>query len=1058
MSIFNIDVIKKGYFKEDICIDGEAIYNTSRISFDELKQNMITDIYELKSTVHENENEYNVSISFKEKNDTYVLIGDRTCTCSYYTKTHENCMHMMAVILNANNYSIEEIMNNDNNVIYTSDIAKEIEKMYVDTKLSLFKNVHKYEVQPFIIIKNETISVNFKIGNEDTKYYIIRDIVEFIRMIHNQESHEYGKNFICEHKIADFKESSRHIIDFMESKIDLLNLVEDKKNIPITTTDFMFFYNNFNGRNLNIKYNDIDAKNYKIREEEIPFEVKIKDEEDIIVVLLMQTMHYISFINDSICGVSEERFTFHKINDINLLGYLRKSYKKVLKIKSDEFFAFYDNVLKIVSEEIPLNSNIDIESMYNGLPKLNCYVDLDDSKNVSIEIKVEKDNLEQNYFTIKDTDKNIQVSRKLEIDAFINYFGILENDRIIIRTNEKIYEYNDTGIKDSAKVFDSILISDSYTKMHEQENTTINLGINVNNNLLELDIQLEGIELKEISKVLSAYNLKEKYFRLKNGNFIKLNDKLLEDLDNLINGLNIKKGDIESGKIQVDKFHALYLEHIVSNSDNFVIKKDVKFVELLKNITNTEIKDYDVPVDLNASLREYQKYGFQYLTSMKENGFGIILADDMGLGKTIQMITFLLNDIKINPGKSLITCPSSLILNWEKEIKEFAPNLKVLTINLDGTKRRSQFDEIVNYDIVITSYDLLKRDIEEYQKFEFENFIIDESQYIKNSSTKNYKTVMNIKARTNIALTGTPIENKLSELWSIMNFVVPGYLNTYKKFSTRFEIPIIRDFDQERLEMLKKLCSPFILRRLKKDVLTELPEKSEIYHYVKMNEEQENLYRANIIEMKNEISQMDIKNSKLKVLSMLMRLRQISCDPSLVYDNYQGESAKLDATIEIIKNSIEGGHKVLLFSQFTSMLDIIKAELESNDISHYMLTGSTKKQERHDLAESFNEDDTSVFLISLKAGGTGLNLVGADIVIHFDPWWNMSAQNQATDRVYRIGQENNVVVYKMIADNTIEGKIVEMQEKKGKLAESILESSTTAFAGISEEELLKLFD
>jgi SNF2 family DNA or RNA helicase len=422
------------------------------------------------------------------------------------------------------------------------------------------------------------------------------------------------------------------------------------------------------------------------------------------------------------------------------------------------------------------------------------------------------------------------------------------------------------------------------------------------------------------------------------------------------------------------------------------------------------------------------------------------------------MITFLLNDIKINPGKSLITCPSSLILNWEKEIKEFAPNLKVLTINLDGTKRRGQFDQINENDIIITSYDLLKRDIAEYQNFEFENFIIDESQYIKNSSTKNYKTVMNINARTNIALTGTPIENKLSELWSIMNFVVPGYLNTYKKFNNRFELPIIRDFDQERLEMLKKLCSPFILRRLKKDVLTELPEKSEIYHYVQLDEEQETLYRANIIEMKNEISQMDIKNSKLKVLSMLMRLRQIACDPSLVYENYQGESAKLSATIEIIKNSIEGGHKVLLFSQFTSMLDIIKKELETNEISHYMLTGSTKKQDRHDLAESFNEDDTSVFLISLKAGGTGLNLVGADIVIHFDPWWNMSAQNQATDRVYRIGQENNVVVYKMIADNTIEGKIVEMQEKKGKLAESILEGSTTAFTGISEEELLQLFD
>lgn len=417
-----------------------------------------------------------------------------------------------------------------------------------------------------------------------------------------------------------------------------------------------------------------------------------------------------------------------------------------------------------------------------------------------------------------------------------------------------------------------------------------------------------------------------------------------------------------------------------------------------------------------------------------------------------------------NKRASLVVCPSSLSLNWQNEAKKFAGELQTLVVRGTLSERKRQIEEIDNYDLVITSYDLLKRDIEWYEKknYQFRYIVADEAQYLKNSNTQNAKAIKKIKADTRYALTGTPIENSLSELWSIFDFIMPGYLFSYKTFKAMYEMPIVKEQNQEAMEKLRMLIEPFILRRNKKEVLTELPEKTITILNNEMGEEQKNIYLNYLTQAKQELAEeIDVngyERSQMQILAALTRLRQICCHPSLFLENYQAGSSKLDQCMEIVEEATNGGHKILLFSGYTSMFEIMEKELKQRNIRYFKLTGSTKVEERIELVEEFNENpDIKVFLISLKAGGTGLNLTGADMVIHYDPWWNLSAENQATDRAYRIGQKNNVQVYKLITKNSIEEKIYELQQKKAELVDNMLNTKTSFVNKLSKEEIMNLF-
>ena len=400
-----------------------------------------------------------------------------------------------------------------------------------------------------------------------------------------------------------------------------------------------------------------------------------------------------------------------------------------------------------------------------------------------------------------------------------------------------------------------------------------------------------------------------------------------------------------------------------------------------------------------------------------------------------------------------------MILNWKDEINKFSSDLNVLCVIGNTSIRKKSISEIDNYDVIITSYDYLRRDYDLYKDYLFNYIILDEAQYIKNQATKNAKAVKELRGTHRFALTGTPIENSLAELWSIFDFLMPNYLFTYNYFREHFERPIVRDNDKEVQLQLKKMVEPFILRRTKQDVLDELPDKIENNIKISFSKEEENLYIANLSQINDKLkSALDIEQiDKFQILSMMTRLRQLCCEPRILYNDIQEPSSKMKACLDIIKKAKENNQKVLLFSSFTSSLEFIEKELRKDDISYYVLTGATNKIKRHQLVNAFQNDNTNVFLISLKAGGTGLNLTAASIVIHYDPWWNMSAQNQATDRAYRIGQVNNVQVYKLIMKNSIEEKIQKLQEQKQDLSNIFIENNTNNITKMSTSEIISLF-
>ena len=406
------------------------------------------------------------------------------------------------------------------------------------------------------------------------------------------------------------------------------------------------------------------------------------------------------------------------------------------------------------------------------------------------------------------------------------------------------------------------------------------------------------------------------------------------------------------------------------------------------------------------------------------------------------------------------SAPASLVYNWGEEFARFAPALKVCLVTGTQQERQKKLQGFRECDVLVTSYDLLKRDIAEYEDLTFSYQILDEAQYIKNHSTAASKAVKVIKSRTKFALTGTPIENRLSELWSIFDYLMPGFLYGYDIFKKETETPIVKNKDEAATARLKQMVSPFILRRLKGEVLKDLPDKLEEIRYAKLEEKQQKLYDGQVVHMLQVVQSQnddDFRKNKVQILAELTKIRQICCDPSLCFENYDGESAKREACIDLIRSAAQGEHKMLVFSQFASMLELLEGDLEKEKLPYYKITGATPKEKRIQMVKEFNENQVPVFLISLKAGGTGLNLTGADMVIHYDPWWNLAVQNQATDRAHRIGQQKVVTVYRLIVKDSIEEKILHMQEAKKNLADEILSGETGGIGSMSRDELLELF-
>ena len=595
-----------------------------------------------------------------------------------------------------------------------------------------------------------------------------------------------------------------------------------------------------------------------------------------------------------------------------------------------------------------------------------------------------------------------------------------------------------------AKIMTSSLFND--INITDTADFKVSASFDPSNRFLEAGFDTD-LSLEEVRGILSSVRLRRRYYRMEDGRFLDLSGCRENLMFNVIDYLGFSDEELAAGRKRLPMYQALYLESITD------ISKTEEFNMLIESIHSIGPV---YPEHLDGVLRDYQKDGTAWMKQLAALGFGGILADDMGLGKTLQVIAFVMGENTNKP--SLVVTPSALIYNWLNEIRRFTPEARVLVVDGPKEEREKLAENMADYDFVITSYPMLRRDGAMYKDKEFAYCFIDEAQYIKNPKTMNAHSVKNVNAEIRFALTGTPIENSLMELWSIFDFIMRGYLHNAYIFKERFEIPITKNSDRNAADYLRAKIKPFILRRMKNDVLDELPEKIENTIYADLVPDQKKMYAAYLATARSETAALLESGMKMRVLTLLMRLRQICCHPALFDENYKKDSGKLNALMDIVTGAVSSRHRVLIFSQFTSMLAIIRRKLDGAGISSFYIDGQTKPYERTEMAQRFNGGERNVFLISLKAGGTGLNLIGADTVIHFDPWWNPAVMDQASDRAYRIGQTRAVQVIRLASSGTIEEKILKLQESKRMLADDIIKMNADSFASLTNEEIRSLFE
>ena len=646
------------------------------------------------------------------------------------------------------------------------------------------------------------------------------------------------------------------------------------------------------------------------------------------------------------------------------------------------------------------------------------------------------------------------------------YFTLPDSDSLFFRetlTEESLYRLLTEGIADLEQ-YGTVLGSEAFRRSSIRPTPHFWIGASMGSGLLNLSILSNDVDPAELLELLMSYRRKKRYHRLRSGDFVTLwGNGQMESLQELADSLDVTAEDVILHGAELPLYRALYLDKLLESHNALASSRDQTYQELVRNFASIRDADYEVPEAQGDVLRPYQVYGYKWLRTLAATGFGGILADEMGLGKTLQTIA-LMQSLRDGGDKSpmLVVCPTSLVFNWQEEFARFAPELAVIPVAGTAAERKVILQEMVSRGgdasaVYVTSYDLLRKDVALYEQSDFSVMVLDEAQYIKNQKAATTKTVKGIRARQRFALTGTPIENRLAELWSIFDFLMPGFLYGYSDFSRKFETPIVKNKDQSATDRLKQMTGPFILRRLKTDVLKDLPAKLEEVRYSRFEEEQRKVYDGQVVRMKQMLARSgETGQDKVKIFAELMRIRQICCDPSLLLEGYKGGSAKREACLELIQNAVDSGHRMLVFSQFASMLSLLEGDLNRENIPFYKIIGATPKEQRLRLVRDFNEGDMPVFLISLKAGGTGLNLTGADMVIHYDPWWNVAAQNQATDRAHRIGQTRQVTVYRLIAKDTIEEKILALQEAKRDLADAVLSGESASLASLSNEELMEL--
>ncbi|MCM1125918.1 MAG: DEAD/DEAH box helicase [Lachnospiraceae bacterium] len=979
----------------------------------------------------------------------------------------------------------EDMPHSKKHVRETTPAVKELlKRQTIKAAMPLLQEkIHgKVELEPFFECSADNITVEFRIGAG--KKYVLKDIFEFARNMESNAEYSYGKNLKFFHELGAFTPVSQKLAEFILSWTDknkayrsqysynfyyYNSLFPRLRKMSIGRADFEELLEILKEKPVTINFYGSGERKWQQTEDKPVRKMVITGKHEGIEVELESlpgydcARHVISFKDGLI--YKEKKDDMMPIQDF--LACIAKLPEKRFYIDQSDVPAFCRELLPLLEKYYECEKKDFRETDYGVEPaSFEIYLDAPQKDFVTCKVYAVYGEKRFEVYDKRKENEGRDVVKEMQVGniaaSYCNAFDEKEHAMVISGDEDKIYELLTFGILRLQELGD-VYVSDALKRIHVVHSGRVEVGVSLSGDLLELTMESAELSKDELIEILSKYDRKKKYFRLKNGSFVQMEDEGLQTLLEVKHSLNLTDTQLRRGTITAPKYRALYLDSELREKQNLSAVKNKEFKELIRNMKTIEDNDFEPPASLEPVLRPYQRNGFLWLKTLKHNGFGGILADDMGLGKTLQVISFLLTEYLEAEAEDnrrvLIVTPASLVFNWKNEFERFAPVLPVKMVIGTVPERKVIIQNAQSRDILITSYELLKRDLEEYALTSFFCQVIDEAQYIKNHNTQAARAVKEIDAVCRFALTGTPIENRLSELWSIFDYLMPGFLYGYQRFRTEIEVPVVQNQDEKAMTKLQKMVRPFILRRLKKDVLTDLPDKLEECMYAHMEGEQWKLYCAHVQRLKmmlDDQTDEEFKTAKIQILSELTKLRQLCCDPSLIYEKYESPSAKTAMCIDLIKNAVEGGHKILLFSQFTSMLENLQKNLTEEGISYYVLTGTTPKEKRLKLVEDFNKDETSVFCISLRAGGTGLNLTAADIVIHYDPWWNLAVQNQATDRAHRIGQKHVVNVYKLIMKDTIEENIIKLQERKRELAEQVLSGENLGSGSFTREELLEL--
>ena len=956
-----------------------------------------------------------------------------TCDCKAF-RNFQSCKHIGAVFVNY----YEQIFKG--NIINVNKITNEILNKFIPKEESLIKK--ELQVQLYINITEKEsyyyyarsfMEYNVKILIGEDKLYTLGNHANAFKSAYETGCGEvyFGKNFTFIPEKYYLSNESKTIIE------SYLDICEGYLNKSISSNMLKKFLDK-------IKNTKFVVNNYQIE--------GIKDGFPIDTNLVKRNNSYeLNFDLENVECLIENDYEYilykGKLYHLNnkeqsLIEDLIENNLDKLLITKDKVDTFTKGLLGIVRKNLKIDSSVNDIVLPNEI-NTKLYFDLRSSY-ILLDIIFKYDDKEINYL-----DKSNEVLRDISyetkvINDLLKYGFILEKDKIILKDLEAEVKFLEEGLEELATRYE-IFTTEKFKNINIKKKTSISSMFRIGqDNILSYNFNIGDINSDELVNIFANMKDRKKYYRLKNGNILNLEDESLKELSELKDDLELSDADIIAGHGTILKYRAIYLDSLKNTKYN-IINTD----NLFNNFINKFNKYKDVELTLSEDelkiLRDYQLTGVKWLYTLAKTEFGGILADEMGLGKTIQVIYYIKEMLKDDENsKFLIVVPTSLAYNWDHEFAMFGSNIKRKICLGSKEKRINILKNLTDTNVLITTYGLLREDEDLYQNLSFNTMIIDEAQNIKNNMAGITKVVKKIQAETKFALTGTPLENSILELWSIFDFIMPGYLASLTKFQSKYKI---KDFDEESeilIKSLSKQINPFILRRKKQNVIKELPEKLVNDIYIELKEDQKKLYIAELNRVKEEMKQIiendGINKARFLILQLLTKLRQICIDPKIIYENYTDGSNKLDQLEMLVNEYTKNNHKILIFSSFKTALNIVKEKLNNNKIKTYMIDGSVPAKDRMEMVDNFNNnDDVKVFLIMLKSGGTGLNLATADVVIHLDLWWNPQAENQATDRAHRIGQKNTVEVVHLITKGTIEEKILELQNKKRILSDKLID-------------------